>query len=147
MTTDICMAARELMREADRLSGASPAMSHAALHACFAGVTRDKLLARHRMRALSQTRDSEERGELGEAITLQAAENPAVRRLLKQEFPIRFRMTRGRGKTPGRPKVTEAERVAAKRAAARAYRERRKRGGTTGDTAAPGDAATDRRDA
>src|SRR5690242_16543624 len=83
----IAIASEALMREADRLSGASPKLGSVELQALFAPLTRDKLLARARMLALGQTRDSEERAKLGEAVTLQAAENEAVRRLLNREFP------------------------------------------------------------
>lgn len=122
----ITIASEALLREADRLSGASPAMTSSELQALFAGLTRDKLVARARMLALSRTRDSEERGKLVEAITLQAAENPSVRTLLSREFPEQFRITAGRASRPGRPRVSDAQRRAARRAASRAYRDRSK---------------------
>jgi hypothetical protein len=123
--------ARCLMREADRLSGARPATGTGV----FAGLTKDKMLARHLIHASSQAApgDSETRGKLEAAITLQASEIPQVRRQLKREFPRRFSITppaiRNRG---GRPKVSEGQKQAARRKASRAYRER-KRGESAGE--------------
>lgn len=106
-------------------------MTTAELGAVFAGLTREKLLARHRVHALGVTKGSEERGKLVEAISLQVAENPVVQRLVKKEFPKTYSITPkrirgGRKDKPGRPKVSEEQKRAARRKASRVYRERRK---------------------
>lgn len=142
------MTAETLMREADRLSGARPSMTSAEVSSCFAGLTKDVMLARHRINAINQAPpgDGETRGKLAEAIYIQAAEKTAVHRMIKKEFPgvasVTAPRTRkpfewGRAGKPGRPRLSETEKLAdtqakkhakamADRERARAYRERRK---------------------
>lgn len=115
--------ALDLMQAADALTGVEPGMSPASI-ARLQDVPRERLEATYLTGRYRAARTSHERGECREALTTLVGQFPHLRTLVNKALAGGISITVKRG--AGRPRK-HADDLIARRAASRAYRERRRK--------------------